>query len=64
MTRPPKPPCCVISIVPLTVAYLAARSMHLQCTIQDGGLWVSDAAQNVQIEPVQVEPVALKVREA
>ena len=38
---------------------LAARSMHLQCTIQDGGLWVSDAAQNVQIEPV-----ALKVREA
>jgi uncharacterized protein YaeQ len=43
---------------------LAARSMHLQCTIQDGGLWVSDAAQNVQIEPVQVEPVALKVREA
>src|SRR4026208_2238274 len=37
---------------------LAARSMHLQCTIQDGALWVSDAAQNVQIEPVQVEPVA------
>ena len=25
---------------------LAARSMHLQCTIQDGGLWVSDAARN------------------
>jgi len=43
---------------------LAARSMHLQYTIQDGGLWVSDAAQNVQIEPVQVEPVALKIREA
>ena len=38
---------------------LAARTMHLQCTIQDGGLWVSDAARNVQIEPV-----ALKVREA
>ena len=43
---------------------LAARSMHLQCTIQDGGLWVSDAARNAPIEPVQVEPVALKVREA
>ena len=27
---------------------LAARSMRLQCTIQDGGLWVSDAAQNVR----------------
>ena len=38
---------------------LAARSMRLQCTIQDGGLWISDAARNVQIEPV-----ALKVREA
>jgi uncharacterized protein YaeQ len=38
---------------------LAARSMHLQCTIQDGGLWLSDAAHNVQIEPV-----ALKVRQA
>ena len=43
---------------------LAARSMHLQCTIQDGGLWISDAARNAPIEPVQVEPVALKVREA
>ena len=43
---------------------LATRSMHLQCTIQDGGLWVSDAARTAQVEPVQVEPVALKVREA
>jgi len=30
---------------------LAARSMQLQCTIQDGQLWFSDATQTVPIEP-------------
>ena len=29
---------------------LAARTMQLQCTIQDGQLWFSDAAATVQIE--------------
>ena len=29
---------------------LAARTMQLQCTIQDGQLWFSDAATTVQIE--------------
>jgi uncharacterized protein YaeQ len=43
---------------------LAARAMHLQCTIQDGGLWISDAAQRVAAEPVPIEPVALKMRQA
>jgi uncharacterized protein YaeQ len=28
---------------------LAARTMQLQCTIQDGQLWFSDAAETVQI---------------
>jgi len=55
---------CMLRAASRMLSTLAARSMHLQCTIQDGALWVSDAAQNVQIEPVQVEPVALKVREA
>jgi uncharacterized protein YaeQ len=47
-----------------SLSALAARSMHLQCTIQDGALWISDAARHAQIEPVQIEPVALKVRQA
>jgi len=38
---------------------LAARSMHLQCTIQDGALLISGPGENVQIEPV-----ALKERQA
>ncbi|MBI4290895.1 MAG: YaeQ family protein [Betaproteobacteria bacterium] len=29
---------------------LASRSMQLQCTVQDGQLWFSDAAATVQIE--------------
>jgi len=32
------------------LAGLAARSMQLQCTVQDGQLWLSDAATTVQIE--------------
>ena len=35
---------------------LAARSMRLQCTVQDGQVWFSDAT-----ETVEIEPVALKV---
>ncbi len=29
---------------------LAARNMQLQCTIQDGQIWLSDAAQTLQLE--------------
>jgi uncharacterized protein YaeQ len=31
---------------------LAARSMQLQCTIQDAQLWLHDGAQTAQVEPV------------
>jgi uncharacterized protein YaeQ len=43
---------------------LAARSMHLQCTIQDGALWIGDADPDVAIAPMQIDAVALKVPEA
>jgi uncharacterized protein YaeQ len=32
------------------LAGLAARSMQLQCTVQDGQIWLSDAATTVQLE--------------
>ncbi len=31
---------------------MAARNMQLQCTIQDGTIWLSDETQNVEIETV------------
>jgi uncharacterized protein YaeQ len=34
------------------LAKLAARNMQLQCTIQEGQVWVSDTKDTVQIEPV------------
>ena len=34
------------------LAKLAARNMQLQCTIQEGQVWISDAKDTVQIEPV------------
>ena len=30
---------------------LAERSMQLQCTIQDGQLWLTDGAETVLVEP-------------
>lgn len=33
------------------LAGLAQRTMQLQCTIQEGMVWVSDGRQTVQIEP-------------
>lgn len=33
------------------LAGLAERSMSLQCTIQEGQIWLSDAQRNVQLEP-------------
>ncbi|MGC2457962.1 MAG: YaeQ family protein [Gallionellaceae bacterium] len=32
------------------LAKLAQRTMRLQCTIQDGQVWLSDGAQSVQVE--------------
>lgn len=37
-----------------SLAKLAARSMQLQCTIQEGQIWFSDASETVQIEPVNL----------
>lgn len=34
---------------------MAARTMDLQCTIQDGQIWLSDANKNLAIEFVQLE---------
>jgi uncharacterized protein YaeQ len=41
------------------LAKLAVRSMQLQCTVQDGQVWFSDASQTVQLELA-----VLKAREA
>ncbi len=35
-----------------TLSALAARTMQLQCTIQDGQLWLSDATRTAHIEPI------------
>jgi len=34
------------------IAKLAQRNMQLQCTIQDGQLWLSDGKESVQVERV------------
>ncbi|AZZ90351.1 YaeQ family protein [Hahella sp. KA22] len=38
------------------LAELAQRAMDLQCTIQDGQVWLSDASNSVAIEPVSLFP--------
>jgi len=40
------------------LAGLAARSMQLQCTVQDGQLWLSDASQTVHFEPIALQAAA------
>lgn len=35
---------------------LVERGMDLQCTIQDGQVWLTDGAQTVHIEPRRLEP--------
>ena len=40
------------------LAELAQRTMDLQCTIQDGQLWISDNTANVTIEPNQWFPAS------
>lgn len=37
------------------LAALAERSMQLQCTIQDGQVWVTDGSETVAIEPRRLQ---------
>jgi uncharacterized protein YaeQ len=38
------------------LAGLAARNMQLQCTVQDGQIWLSDAATTIQLELTALFP--------
>ena len=38
------------------LAKLAQRSMNLQCTIQDGQVWLSDGNESVQVDRVVLKP--------
>jgi uncharacterized protein YaeQ len=40
------------------LAGLAARSMQLQCTVQDGQIWLSDASRTVHFEPIALQAAA------
>lgn len=37
------------------IAKLAQRTMQLQCTIQDGQVWLSDGKESVQVEQVRLK---------
>ena len=41
------------------MAKLAQRNMQLNCTIQDGQIWISDTNETVQVEPVTVKTPAV-----
>ena len=38
------------------LAALANRTMRLQCSIQDGHVWITDGQDTVQVEPLQLMP--------
>jgi uncharacterized protein YaeQ len=40
------------------LAALAARSMQLQVTVQDGQIWVGDATRSVEIHPIALKTAA------
>lgn len=40
------------------LAALAARSMQLQVTVQDGQIWVGDAQRSVEIHPISLQAPA------
>lgn len=40
------------------VGRLIQRSMQLNCTIQDGGLWISAGERSVQLEPEALKPLS------
>lgn len=44
------------------MAKLAERNMQLQCTIQEGQVWVSDQENSVQVERVILKPPRLSVQ--
>lgn len=48
----------VPSSVSLELAQLAQRTMRLQCTIQDGQIWMSDGEHSVHLELSVLKPVA------
>ncbi|MES2932863.1 MAG: YaeQ family protein [Pseudomonadota bacterium] len=37
---------------------LAQRNMQIQCTIQDGQIWLNDGEQTVQIDLITIKPAA------
>jgi len=37
------------------MARLARRNMRLQCTIQDGAIWLTDGHDTAQVEPVSLK---------
>jgi len=39
-----------------SLAALANRTMRLQCSIQDGHVWITDGQDTVQVEPLQLMP--------
>jgi uncharacterized protein YaeQ len=41
------------------LAKLADRSMELQCTIQDGQIWLTDGNATVHVEPLLLKQCAL-----
>jgi uncharacterized protein YaeQ len=44
------------------IAKLAQRTMQLQCTIQDGQIWLSDGTESVQVEKVFLKAMATEHR--
>lgn len=45
----------VINLAPVAtraLAKLAKRTMQLQCTVQEGQIWLADAEERVEVEPV------------
>jgi uncharacterized protein YaeQ len=37
-----------------SLATLAQRSMELQVTIQDGGIWIGDGTRSIEVTPVRL----------
>jgi uncharacterized protein YaeQ len=38
------------------LAQLAQRTMRLQCTIQDGALWLADDKERIEVNPITLKP--------
>ena len=50
------------SVSTQAMAVLAQRSMKLQCTIQDGQVWLTDGERSAQIEPVTIKAAQVRSR--